>query len=90
MVQVIVNLPDNLAATLNGVSRPLAHRVLEDVAAEAVRSGRINRAEASRILGHTSWHETEAFLTEHRIPLAYDKDDLAHDLAVMDELSPRA
>src|SRR5436309_1332703 len=87
MIQLTVNLPDGLAAVLGEPAQTLKRRVLEDVVAEAMRSGRINRAEAARYLDHQSWHETEAFLTEHRIPLDYDADDLAHDIAVMDSFS---
>ena len=88
MIQVTVDLPDTLVTSLGGPREALARLVLEDVVAEACRNGRITRAEAARYLGHQSWHETEDFLVKHEVPLAYDKDDLMHDLAVMDELYP--
>jgi predicted HTH domain antitoxin len=83
-MQLTINLPDSLAKSLADSAQLIERRVLEDVVAEAMRSGKINRAEAAAYLGHESWHETEAFLSEHRIMLDYDSADLAHDIAVMD------
>ena len=84
MVQVTVSLPDTLALLLGENDEQLQRRLLEDAVAEACRSGRIGRGEVSRYLGHGSWHETEEFLIKHQIPLDYDSDDLAHDIAVME------
>lgn len=85
MVNVTVPLPDGLAALMGASLPQVQRRLLEDAVVEAYRLGRISRGEVASYLGQNSWHETEQFLTDREIPLAYDKHDLDHDLAVMDD-----
>jgi predicted HTH domain antitoxin len=49
----------------------LPKRALEAIAVEGYRSGALSRGQVRRILG-LSWHETEAFLKEREVFLAYD------------------
>ena len=84
-VQVTIKLPDDLAE-LDGST--VSRDVLEQVVAEAYRSGRLGPVQVRKLLGFASRFETEDFL--HRMgAMVYTVEDLEHDLETMSRLGLR-
>jgi len=79
-VQVTIDLPDDIAEQLiarDGAGLPQA--VLEMVAVEGYRSGRLTEAGVMRLLRLTHRTRVDAFLKEHGAYLDYSLDDLERD-----------
>ena len=79
-MQVTIELPDDVArelASQNGADLPRA--VLEMVALEGYRSGRLTHAELMRLLGFQHRFQVDAFLKEHQVPFDYTLEDLEQD-----------
>jgi predicted HTH domain antitoxin len=87
-VEVTIELPDEIAADLaanNGADLPRA--VLEAVAVEGYRSGRLTHAQVGRLLGIEHRLDVDAFLKQHDAPLHYDLEDLERDRETFRRLS---
>lgn len=82
-MEIAINLPEEVARTLEAKWGDVSRRALEAVAAEAYRSGALTAAEVGRLLGFTSRWQTEAFLKEAGVELDYTADDLDHDVAAI-------
>ena len=84
-MNVAIEIPDDVSASLQSKWRDVPRRALEAVAAEAYRSGALAAEQVGRLLGHGSRWETEAFLKRAGAWLHYGEADLDHDLAVLRE-----
>jgi predicted HTH domain antitoxin len=87
MVQVPLELPDDVAAQLQGGGRDLARRALEALAVEAYCSGEITAAQVQEMLGHSSRWETNAFLKARQAYLRYGQTDLEADLITFERVT---
>jgi predicted HTH domain antitoxin len=70
-------LPEVLICALEQQSE-LSRQVLESVAAELYREGRITRSQVRQSLDLT-WHQTEAFLARKNCARDYSSADLEED-----------
>lgn len=77
-MQITINLPDDIANQLS--SGNISHRVLELIAADSYRQGRIGAAEVRRMLNLASRWETYEFLKSEKAYLPYTEDDLEQDV----------
>lgn len=77
-MQITIDLPDHIAVQLG--SKDAARRVLELLAADYYRQGRIGAAEVRQILNFSSRWETYDFLKREKAYLPYAEDDLEQDV----------
>ncbi len=84
VMQIAIELPDDIANQLQTVN--FSRRVLELIAADGYRQGRIGAAEVRRILRFSSRWETYQFLKQEKAYLPYTEDDLEQDIQVIDRL----
>lgn len=75
-MNVIVSIPDNLAASLAGDGTDLARRALEALAAEECRAGRLTTAEVGLLLGIETRDAIDGFLKAHAVFDDYTQADL--------------
>jgi Uncharacterised protein family (UPF0175) len=77
-MDITIHIPDDLAARL-GTAGDLPRRVLEALAVEEFRLGRLTRAELRCLLGLATRQALDAFLKAHKVYISYTLDDLEHD-----------
>lgn len=82
-MNVAIEIPENVSASLRSRWKDVPQRVLEVVAAEAYRSGALTAYQVGQWLGHASRWETESFLKQVQACLHYSEDDLESDLATL-------
>ncbi len=80
-MNVAIDIPESVSASLRAHWLDVPRGVLEAVAAEAYRSGALTAYQVGELLGHGSRWETEAFLQRVQAYLHYSEDDLERDLA---------
>ena len=81
-MQVTVELPDQVARQWGETPDAVGRHVLEDVAIEGYRTGRLSHRQFGQMLGLDYW-QTEAFLKERGVPLNYTAADLEADNAAL-------
>lgn len=84
VMQIAIELPDDIANQLQTVNP--SRRVLELIAADSYRQGRIGAAEVRRILNFSSRWQTYEFLKQEKAYLPYTEDDLEQDVQAIDRL----
>ena len=84
-VQISVDIPDDLAASITPSGQDPSRGVLEAVGLEAFRQRRISAYQLRRLLGIPSRWDLDAFLKERQVE-SYTAEDFEHDLATLDEL----
>jgi hypothetical protein len=77
-MDVTIHIPDDLAARL-GTGADLPRRVLEALAIEEFRLGRLTHADLRRLLGLATRQALDVFLGAHEVYLPYTVNDLDHD-----------
>lgn len=80
-MQLMVQVPDELADALSFSDRDPAGAALEAIALEAFRERKLTGYQLRTLLGIPSRFDLWEFLKEHRVE-TYSHDDLRHDLAV--------
>jgi len=84
-MQVIVELPDQVARQWGETPDAVGRHVLEDAAIEGYRAGRLSQRQLGTMLGLDYW-QTEAFLQERGVPLNYSAADLEADNVTLDNI----
>ena len=84
-MQVIVELPDQVARQWGETPDAVGRHALEDAAIEGYRAGRLSQRQLGTMLGLDYW-QTEAFLQERGVPLNYSTADLEADNATLDKI----
>jgi hypothetical protein len=77
-MQITIELPDDMVSQLQ--TSNISHRVLELIAADQYRQGKMGAAEVRRILNLFSRWETYEFLKNEKAYLLYNEDDLEQDM----------
>ena len=78
-MQVIIDLPDDVAQQLRTRWSDLPRGVLETIALEGYRSGELSRGQVGRILGFETPMATDRFLKDNGVYLNYTVADLEED-----------
>ena len=78
-MQVILEIPDDLGRRIATDPDELPRVVLEGVALEGVRSGRLTVSEARRLPGIPSRYEMDGFLKAHGVFLELTMEDVRRD-----------
>jgi Uncharacterised protein family (UPF0175) len=77
-MDVTIHIPDDLATRL-GTAVDLPRRVLEALALEEFRMGRLTQPELRRLLGLATRQSLDAFLKAHEVYIPFTVDDLNDD-----------
>jgi hypothetical protein len=85
VVQITIEIPDDLAATLSASGQDPARAALEAIALEAYRRQRLSGYELRTLLGISSRYELDGFLKERQV-YDYTLEDFEKDLAANREL----
>ena len=75
-MQIILDIPDLIAAQMADSPETLIRRSLELLATEAYRKGLIGASEVGQLLGFTSRWETYDFLQREQAEPLYDGEEL--------------
>jgi len=78
-MQVVLNIPDIIAQQLTPDATGISQVIVENMAAQAYRSGILSSREVSVLLGHESRWETEDFLAAHDAWPGLTVDEAAED-----------
>jgi hypothetical protein len=78
-MDVHFQIPDHLALQLASDAKALARTALEALAAAGVRSGKLTKFQARRMLGIRSRSEMDGFLKAHGIVFDLTRDDVRRD-----------
>jgi len=78
-MQITIELPDDIANQLQLQPTDIPRRILELIAADNYRQGRIGAAQVRRMLNFSSRWETYEFLKREKAYLPYTEDDLEQD-----------
>ncbi|MDH4453459.1 MAG: UPF0175 family protein [Verrucomicrobiota bacterium] len=78
-MQVTLNIPDVIAQQLAPDVTRISRVIVENLAAQAYRSGVLSSREVSVLLGHDSRWETEDFLSAHDAWPGLSVDEAAED-----------
>ena len=81
-MQITLEIPDELAATLAPPGRDPARVALEAFALEAYRERRLSGYQLRTLLGIPSRYLLDGFLKEHKVE-KYTAEDFEHDLATI-------
>jgi hypothetical protein len=85
-MEVTIHIPDDLATRL-GAANSLPRRVLEALAVDEFRLGRLTQADLRRLLGFATRQALDAFLKAHEVYLPYTVEDLNRDRDDLERLS---
>jgi len=78
-MQITIELPDDIANQLQLQPANISRRILELIAADNYRQGRIGAAQVRRMLNFSSRWETYEFLKREKAYLPYTEDDIEQD-----------
>jgi len=78
-MQVILNIPDTLAAQFTAAGKDPARVALEALAIEGYRNDELSESEVREMLGYETRMEVHALLKQHGVFLHYSSDDLEED-----------
>src|SRR2546423_4306090 len=88
-MQVIIDLPEDIARQLQVNQQSVERSVLEAIALEGYRSGKLTQAQVRKILGFQTDLQVDAFLKAHDVYLDYDEEDLRRDTETSRLISSR-
>ncbi len=81
-----VEIPENAMPALRESYEEMSRALIEGLAVEGYRSGRLSSHTVSQMLGHESRWQTQDFLAEHDAWPAQSVEDFQKEIASMDRL----
>ena len=78
-VEIVLNIPDEIAAQMDLNAPELTRSALEAFALEGYRSERLSEGDVRELLGFETRMEVHAFLKENGVHLQYSVADLERD-----------
>ena len=88
-MQVVLNIPDEMARNFATSGEGLSRAALEALALEGYRTQRLSESEIRRLLGFETRMQVHAFLAAHDCDLHYTIDDLNRDTETLQYLRAR-
>jgi hypothetical protein len=88
-VQIILELPEDIARNLQSDGTELSRTALESLAIEGVRSGKLSTGQVRRLLGFETSYQVDGFLKSHGVYLDLSLDDIEKDAQTASEFSER-
>jgi hypothetical protein len=83
-MNVTVEIPEDLARSLRAAGSDPSRRVLEALALEEYKSGRLSLPELRHVLGFETRYELDGFLKQHELWIDYDEEDLERERITLD------
>lgn len=84
-MEITLHLPNELARRLS-TTGDIERHILETLALEEFRQGRLTRAELRELLGFATRAKLDEFLVAHRVVGTYSPDDLERDRRDLERL----
>ena len=78
-MQVVIELPDDVAAGMGGTSDEIGRSVLKAFVADSYRSGKLTGVQARQLLGLESRFELDTFLKDAGVYREYSAEELERD-----------
>jgi len=85
-MNLIVEIPDDLAGRLSVAGGDLSRRALEAFALEEYKNERISKAELRRLLGIQSRYELDGLLKAHNVWIEYTIEDFRREMETLERL----
>jgi hypothetical protein len=85
-MELVVQIPDTVVATLPSQNGDLARDLLESYALQGYKSGKLTAYQVQELLGLETSMEVDAFLKAHEIPLEMTIEDLEEGRKSLDAL----
>lgn len=85
-MELVVQIPDTVVATLPSQNGDLARDLLESYALEGYKSGKLTAYQVQELLGLETSMEVDAFLKAHEISLEMTIEDLEEGRKSLDAL----
>src|SRR5258708_40071501 len=86
-MEVTIQIPDDIAASIQTAGRDLPRSVLEAYALEGYKSGQLSAYQVQELLGFETSMEVDGFLKSHGVYLDYTEQDLEEDTAASRRIS---
>ena len=86
IMQIMIEIPDNLANQLQLQPSQISQKVLELIVADNYRQGLIAAGEVHKMLNFSSRWETYQFLKDQKAYLPYTEEDLEEDVQAIRNL----
>ena len=78
-MQIVLEVPEDLARCFSSDVAGLSRVALEGLALEGIRSGTISKAQGRRLLGISSRYEMDGFLKRHGLEMELTIEDVRSD-----------
>jgi len=85
-MNVIVQIPDDLAGRLAAAGGDLSRRALEALAAEEYKHDRLTKSELRRLLGIETSFQLDEFLKAHDVWIEYTMEDAERERKSLERL----
>jgi hypothetical protein len=85
-MQVMVEIPDNLAAQVIPAGQDPARALLEDALVQAYRENRVSGRELMEALGIATRYELDGFLKARQVWIGYTLEELDRDRETMERI----
>jgi Uncharacterised protein family (UPF0175) len=85
-MQVMLDIPDDVAERLKAAGGDLSRRALEALAVEEYKRGQLTKPELRRLLGFGTRDALDGFLKAHAVFEPYSLDDLARERRDLERL----
>jgi hypothetical protein len=85
-MQVMVEIPDNLAAQVIPAGQDPARALLEDALVQAYRENRVTGRELMEALGIATRYELDGFLKARQVWIEYTLEELDRDRETMERI----
>ena len=86
-MRIKLDLPQEITQALETEGRDLSRTVLEALALEGYRSGKLSESQVRRLLDFRTRYEVDAFLKEHGVPTPCTEQDLEQDIGDAQKVS---
>jgi hypothetical protein len=85
-MQVILEIPDTIAAQITATGKDLSQEALEALAVEGYRNRRLFEEDIRIMLGYGTRMQVHALLKEHGVDLNFSVEDFQQDIETLDRL----
>jgi hypothetical protein len=85
-MNLIVQIPDDIAGRLSASGGDLSRRALEALLAEEYKNDRITKPELQQLLGIETSYELDGFLKAHDVWIEYTREDAERERKGLERL----
>jgi hypothetical protein len=85
-MQVMLEIPDDIAKQVGDTSATAARKMLEAYALAEYNERRLGHFGVQRLLGLESWQDTENFLRDNHAPVQYGIAEVEEDLRRLERI----